>query len=175
MPRPHISIPPGAAPPTNPSPRHAIDDYITITPADADSLAFLDRPNTNYTPASPKTARSHLAFPVPESYHRTHSRPASVYEAGSPRITFPEPQVVYPSPTRTTLRPSASYQNLGHRSTKSETLLVTRPSTNRGESRPPSYVSTESSPEVCALLICLRVQPTNYLVSCIVICEGTLR
>ncbi len=147
-PHPHISIPPGAAPPAPPSPSRPASDWdFLVTPADRDPLNLWndEHRNSSYTPASPETSRSQLAFP--DFPARPASRAASFYEAGSPRYAFPEPQLSR-TPTRTSLRPSASHQHLGHRSTQSESFLVARPNVNRGESRPPSYVSTASSPEV---------------------------
>ena len=142
---PHISIPRGAAPPTNPSPAHLPEEYITITPADeSDPLNIYSR----HAQASPRTSRlsSFLNGDAFRARPPTSSRPASVYEAGGDgHLAFPEPQI-YQSPSK--LRPSASYQNISHRSTKSESLMVSRPSLDTGESRPPSYVSPESSPEV---------------------------
>lgn len=149
-PHPHISIPPGAAPPSNPSPRHVDAFELLVTPPNADPLNLWsnEHRHSTFSPSSANPGRSYVAFPEPEIV-RPASRASSVHEAGSPRTYgFPEPQL-YMSPVRApSLRPSASHQNLGHRSTKSESILSSRPSINRGESRPPSFISTESSPEV---------------------------
>lgn len=151
-PHPHIAIPPGAAPPSAPSPRHVDDWNFMVTPPDDPLNLWSDEHrNSTFTPSSPDTSRRppHIVFPQPEN-SRPASRASSVHEATSPRTyAFPEPQV-YRSPIARTasLRPSASHQNLGHRSTKSDSTLSPRPSLIRGESRPPSFVSTASSPEV---------------------------
>jgi RHO1 GDP-GTP exchange protein 1/2 len=151
-PHPHVAIPPGAAPPSRPSPRHVDGLELLVTPPASDDPLNLwsdEHRNSTFTPSSPNTGRLRLAFPEPE-ISRPHSRASSVYETGSPRsYGFPEPQIYMSPMTRTSsLRPSVSHQNLGHRSTRSESTLTTRPSLNRGESRPPSFMSTESSPEV---------------------------
>ncbi|KAF7799770.1 hypothetical protein EIP86_011012 [Pleurotus ostreatoroseus] len=52
MARPHISIPPGAAPPAVPSP--AIDDFITVTPAEhSDDFEFLDAQDSAFDTETP--------------------------------------------------------------------------------------------------------------------------
>lgn len=145
---PHITIPPGAAPPSNPSPRPFDDWSVFVTPPDPDPLNLWNDDH-RYSAYSPDAAHSHIAFPEPELSGRPPSRAASVQEAGSPRYAFPEsPSFASPVSRTSTLRPSASSHNLGHRNSKSEGALSPRPSIARGESRPPSYVSTESSPEV---------------------------
>lgn len=143
-PHPHIAIPPGAAPPSQPSPRHIEDINFIVTPADDNDWA--DEPRYSaYTPASSSTSR--IAFPEPD-IPRSSGRPASIHEAGSPRSYEFTDSPVYMSPMGRTasLRPSASYQNLGHRTSRSESTLSARSPLHRGESRPPSFV--ESSPEL---------------------------
>lgn len=143
-PYPHITIPPGAAPPASSSPKTSSDWDFRIADQDNLNLWNDDYRNATYTPLSPDTSRPHINFPIQGSSSRPASRASSVRETGSPRIAFPEPH-----PFRASLRPSSSHSFLGHRSTKSETNVPTaRPSPNRGESRPPSFISTESSPEV---------------------------
>ena len=149
QPHPHVSIPSGAAPPSHPSPRH-VDDWNSFTapPSDPLNLWSDDYRHSTFSPASPSTSRPRIIFPEPE-IPRPASRASSVHETSPGSYAFPEPHL-YMSPVARTvsLRPSASYQNLGHRSAKSESMLSTRNIINRGESRPPSFVSTESSPEV---------------------------
>lgn len=145
-PHPHIAIPPGAAPPSQPSPRHVEDINFIVTPAD-DNLWNNDYRHSTYTPVSPSSSRPRIAFPEPDT-SRSSGRPASIHEAGGPRSYEYTESPVYMSPTGRTasLRPSASHQNLGHRASRSESTLSARPSLQRGESRPPSFI--ESSPEV---------------------------
>ncbi|GJE88623.1 RhoGEF/DH domain-containing protein [Phanerochaete sordida] len=147
-PHPHIAIPPGAAPPSQPSPRHIEDINFVVTPAD-DTLWNEQYRHSTYTPSSPGSSRPHIAFPEPE-IPRYSGRPASIHEAGSSRSYEYAESPVYMSPTARTasLRPSASYQNLGHRTSRSESTLSARPSMHRGESRPPSFM--ESSPELAS-------------------------
>ncbi|KAI0752263.1 hypothetical protein BC629DRAFT_1297111 [Irpex lacteus] len=142
-PQPHITIPPGAAPPAKSSPNTASDWEFPVSAHDNLNLWHDDYRDTTYTPDSPDTTtRPHINFPVASGSSRPASRASSVHES-SPRIAFPEPH-----PFRASLRPSSSHSILRHRSTKSETNILTgRSSTNRGESRPPSFISTESSPE----------------------------
>lgn len=153
-PHPHIAIPPGAAPPSPPSPRH-VDDWNSLVtpPGDPLNLWSDDHRHSTFSPASPSTSRPRIVFPEPE-IPRVASRASSVHETSPRSYGFPEPQLYMSPIARTTsLRPSASYQNIGHRSTKSESMLSTRPSISTGESRPPSFVSTESSPEVWQYLL----------------------
>lgn len=162
-PHPHLAIPPGAAPPASSSPRHVEDWDFLVTPPDSDTLDLWndDYRHATYTPLSPDTARPHMPFPISSSLPRPPSRPSSVHESNSPRLAFPEPY-----PYRSSLRPSASHSYLGHRSTKSETYipLSSRPSQHRGESRPPSFISTSSSsPEVWQLSSSF---PVNRMFSC---------
>ena len=155
-PHPHLAIPLGAAPPAPPSPRFADNLRVLVTPPNSVSNPW-DNEHQQYstfTPGSPNTAYPHIAFPEPH-VSRPASRASSAHEATSPRsYEYPEAQS-YKSPTAraAALRPSASFQNLGHRSTRSESTLSARPSLNRGESRPSSYMSTESSPEVWHCLL----------------------
>lgn len=144
-PHPHLAIPPGAAPPSVTSSQHADDWDFLLTSPENDTLDLWneDYRHDNYTPSS---ARSPQIYPIASSSSRSSSRPASVYETSSPRLAFPEPH-----PYRSPLRMSSSHSHLGHhRSAKSEShvTLMSRPSQHRGESRPPSFISTESSPEV---------------------------
>jgi RHO1 GDP-GTP exchange protein 1/2 len=153
-PNPHIAIPPGAAPPaTVQSQSPATWDFHISDHHDDLNLWDDDYRNTTFTPDSPETSRPHIVFPIPNTVSRPASRAASVHESGSPRATHPEPHLF-----RTSLRPSVSNSHLGHRSTKSETnVVLTRSGTARGESRPPSFISSESSsPEVWPL-------PVSYI------------
>ena len=148
-PHPHIAIPTGAEPPSHPSPRH-VDDWTDLLPPSGDPLNLWsdDHRHTTFSPSSPSTSRPRIVFPEPE-IPRPASRASSVHETSPRSYAFPEPQLYMSPIARTTsLRPSVSHQNLGHRSAKSESMLSARSSINRGESRPPSFVSTESSPEV---------------------------
>ncbi|KAI0342848.1 hypothetical protein BDW22DRAFT_1357379 [Trametopsis cervina] len=147
--QPHIDIPAGAAPPATTSPEEDWRYRIPQEGRDNLNLWNDDYRNSTYTPLSPDTARPHAGFPIPSSSSRPASRASSVYERSSPRLAFPEPQ-----PFGASLRPSSSHSHLGHRSSKSETHVYTaRSTTNRGESRPPSFISTQSSPEYTPALL----------------------
>ncbi|KAI0694624.1 hypothetical protein BC835DRAFT_1274268 [Cytidiella melzeri] len=139
---PHITIPPDAATALSSSPATTGDWDFRIS--EPDNLNDWNGEFGN-TPLSPDISRPHSAFQLPSSSSRPASRASSVHETGSPRLIFPEPH-----PFRASLRPSSSTTLLGHRSTKSETYIPTaRSSPHRGESRPPSFISTESSsPEI---------------------------
>lgn len=158
MARPHIRIPPGAAPPAVPCP--AIDDFITVTPADHDDdFEFLNDEDSPFVSATPRTTQSRSGFPVPRLHpFRSDSRPASVHEQAGLRIPFPEPNIPQ-FPERPLLRAS-SHTDLGHRSTKSDTMSARRPSISREESRPPSYISNGGSPKVRSVLS-LILHPSN--------------
>ena len=171
-PHPHISIPPGAAPSSNTSFVPNDDWNFLITPADKDTLNVWhdDHRHSTFTPLSSGTAKPYPAYPAPStsSSSRPPSRASSVHEAGSPRLAFPEPHP-FNGPSRSSLRSSVSHWRLGHRSSKSETHLHPTPSVNRGESRPPSFISTESSsPEVWQSSSCPRLcrlrKPTHTFV-----------
>ncbi|KAI0091299.1 hypothetical protein BDY19DRAFT_1033671 [Irpex rosettiformis] len=137
-PQPHITIPPGAAPPATSSPKTSADWDFRISDHDHLNLWHDDYRDAAYTPQSPD-----INFPITSSSSRPSSRPSSVHETSGSRIQFPEPH-----PFRASLRPAVSQSFLRHRSTKSDTnVSVARSSANRGESRPPSFISTESSPE----------------------------
>lgn len=150
--RPFLTIPPGAAPPSNPSPS-AHDPPLSPINLWADRRHPIHTP---YTPASPYNASSSLSanritLDVPA---RPASRAASAYEVDSSHMTFPEPQLYRSSSQRSTYRPSSI--NYAHRSTRSESVLspdsLLTPTPTQysisvsGESRPPSF---ENTPEVC--------------------------
>jgi len=146
---PTVAIPPGAAPPTNPSP--ILDSWnFLVTPPERDSFNLWSETSTDHNPlflpSSAPNAAPH--FPVPQTSSRPHSRAASAYESRTSHFVFPEPEVHRSISTRSSIRPSPSLNNLGHRSTQSEAYLTSSPIV-RGESRPPSFAgSEESSPEV---------------------------
>ena len=143
LPQPHITIPPGAAPPSSSSTTTSTGGFDSrISDSDSLNLWHDDYRNLTYTPDASVT--HHPSFTITGSSSRPTSRASSVHETGSPRIVFPEPH-----PFRASLRPSHSQSILRHRSTKIDTNVpFGRTNTNRGESRPPSFISTGSSPEV---------------------------
>ncbi|KAJ3523924.1 hypothetical protein NM688_g8645 [Phlebia brevispora] len=146
MPRPpHISIPRGAAPPAVPS--SVVNGYTPVDIAESATIRIFQEQDGRFVPSPSNAAGPSLLFPSPSTgrYRSiSASRPASVHETESARIPFPEPELSL-SPDKHLLRTS-SHVNLTHRSAKSDTLDVRRPSIGRGESRPPSFVA-DSSPE----------------------------
>lgn len=137
-PHTHISIPSGAAPPTDPSP-NSWSPYLFQSPPQDPPNIWADHVSSAYS-SSTYASAPRISLDVPS---RPPSRPASFYEPDSPRVLFPEPQLLRSASQRSSLRPSPTP---AHRATKSE--LTVSPSHVRGESRPPSFVSTESSPDV---------------------------
>lgn len=142
---PHITIPPGAASSSNPSPTASWSAYDFESPsADGPVNIWAD----NYYPK-----RSGPNNTLPDNFPRISlhvpsrppSRAASAYEQETGRISFPEPQLYRSSSQRASARPSPTSV---HRPTKSE-LTISGTLSDR-ESRPPSRVeSVNSSPEVC--------------------------
>lgn len=113
----HVSIPPGAAPPSNPSP--SVHE-LPVSPINL----WADRRHPIYTPYPPGTPTSvgttqyggRMSLDVPG---RPPSRAASAYEVETTRIAFPEPQLYRSSSQRSTQRPHAA-----HRSTRSESIAL---------------------------------------------------
>ncbi|KAI0367745.1 hypothetical protein BV20DRAFT_1045369 [Pilatotrama ljubarskyi] len=103
-PHPFITIPPGAAPPANPSPSAHDPPLSPIN-------LWADRRHTAYTPTSSSSPHPRISLDVPT---RPPSRAASAYDSEATRISFPEPQLY-------------------------------RSSSQRGESRPPSFENTPES------------------------------
>lgn len=138
---PHVSIPPGAAPPVIPSPRSSWSSgshlFQSPEPPDSPNIWADHHSTTTFSPLAPD-----ISFDVPS---RPPSRATSFYQPESATLAFPEPQLHRSSSNRSTLRPSVPST---HRSTKSE--LAVGSSVFHGESRPPSFVSTASSPDVCS-------------------------
>lgn len=151
-PRPHVAIPPGAAPPSNPSPS-AYDQPVSPINLWSDRRRPVYTPYTATPPASVyATHNNHrISLDVPD---RPPSRASSAYEAETTYMPFPEPQLYRSSSQRSTQRP----HNV-HRSTRSDSLLspdsLLTPTPTRfsysgassysGDSRPPSIQDT---PEV---------------------------
>ncbi|OCH94369.1 hypothetical protein OBBRIDRAFT_141319 [Obba rivulosa] len=139
-PRPHVAIPPGAAPPTNPSPSPSLSSL----PPDDDPLnLWTDSGSSIYY--EPSMSPNHPRISLDAS-SRPSSRPASAYENNSPgHLAFPQPQLFRSSSQRGSARPPPS---ISHRSIKSETTLspYAHGGYSQGESRPPS--TFESSPEL---------------------------
>ncbi|KAI8980170.1 hypothetical protein BD414DRAFT_493849 [Trametes punicea] len=141
--RPHISIPPGAAPPANPSPS-AHDP--PLSPVNL----WADRRYPDYTPVSATSSAPRISLDVPA---RAPSRPSSAYESETTRISFPEPQLYRSSSqrssrsSRSSYRPTSSIAGFTHRSSRSDSLLspdslLTATQLASGESRPPSFENT---------------------------------
>ncbi|KAH9949942.1 hypothetical protein B0H21DRAFT_725350 [Amylocystis lapponica] len=140
-PHPHVSIPPGAAPPVNTSPRSSWSSYMFQSPAPQDPLnIWADQRSATIYTSPPASEAPNISLDLPS---RPPSRATSVYHPDATTFTFPEPQLYRSASQRSTLRPNPSPT---HRNTKSE--LDVSPGILRGESRPPSFVSTESSPDV---------------------------
>ncbi|KZT73684.1 hypothetical protein DAEQUDRAFT_808316 [Daedalea quercina L-15889] len=146
-PHPHVAIPSGAAPPTNPSPTSAWSSYLLQPPSSHDpssSSIYSDSSYSGYgyPQSSPRAPRISLDAPS-----RPASRASSFTEQDANRIKFPEPQLYRSSSQRASLRPSPS---VAHRATRSE--LTVSPTQRSGSSRPPSFISTSStsSPEFTA-------------------------
>ncbi|KAI0359880.1 hypothetical protein OH77DRAFT_1419213 [Trametes cingulata] len=142
-PQPFISIPPGAAPPANPSPSAHDPPLSPIN-------LWADRRHNAYTPTSSTSSNPRISLDVPS---RPPSRAASAYESEATRISFPEPQLYRSSSqrsARSSYRPSSSVLALSHRTSRSESLLspdglITPTQTANGESRPPSFENTPES------------------------------
>lgn len=151
-PHPHVDIPFGAAPPTNPSPTSAWSSYLLHPPSSHDPSAASIYTESGYSEygypqSSPLGPRISLDAPS-----RPTSRASSYTPQDNDRIRFPEPQLYRSSSQRATLRPGPS---VAHRATRSE--LTVSPILRSGSSRPPSFVSTSStsSPEVRHVLLLL--------------------
>ncbi|KAI0078800.1 hypothetical protein K474DRAFT_1706193 [Panus rudis PR-1116 ss-1] len=150
---PHLSIPTGAAPPTNPSPVTDQWNFLVTPPPNNDPLNLWsnDPNNSSFALASPDSAYPlSPSFPEPDlsaaSSSRPPSRAASAYESRSNRYSTQEASLHRSSSQRATLRPSPSQRSLGHRGTRSEVNINV---SERSMSRPPSFVeSVESSPEL---------------------------
>ena len=151
-PRPYVTIPPGAAPPSNPSPSAHDPPLSPIN-------LWADRRHPVYTPHTPSSpAILSLSHPAPrislDVPARPPSRASSAYEYESMRMSFPEPQLYRSSSQRSIYRsPRSPSTNYTHRTSRSESVLSqdslltpTQYSISGGSSRPPSFVNT---PEVC--------------------------
>ncbi len=149
--RPHVTIPAGAAPPSNPSPSAHDQSLSPIN-------LWADRRNpvyTVHTPSSPSLLSSshpgpRISLDVPG---RPPSRAASAYEYETSRLSFPEPQLHRSSSQRTPYRSTST--NFTHRTSRSESVLTpdglltpTQYSISGESSRPPSFI--ENTPEVCS-------------------------
>ena len=147
-PHPHVDIPFGAAPPTNPSPTSAWSTYLLHPPSSHDPPAASIYTDSGYSEYSeygyPQSSSlgPRISLDVPS---RPTSRASSYTPQDNDRIRFPEPQLYRSSSQRATLRPGPS---VTHRATRSE--LTVSPTLRSSSSRPPSFVSTSStsSPEV---------------------------
>ncbi|KAH8099970.1 hypothetical protein BXZ70DRAFT_1024921 [Cristinia sonorae] len=156
-PHPSLAIPPGAAPPSNPSPVADGWDFL-VTPPERDPLGLWSdhHRQSPYTPTAPATSSTphNLDFPIPDlSFSsRPPSRATSAYESGPSHRHYEEPQLHRSTSQRTSVRPSTTARYAHHRSTKSEiTLTPTLVDPSSSSSRPPSYIggsSAESSPEL---------------------------
>ncbi|KAI0784605.1 hypothetical protein C8Q75DRAFT_779589 [Abortiporus biennis] len=152
-PHPHISIPPGATQPIQPSPVTDSWNFLVTPPETRDPLHLWNDSNRHSSFASSSFTSSNVSdpsFPEPELSSRPSSRASSAFESAN--YAFPEPQIYRSTSQRSLLRPSPSTRSIGHRSTRSDLLLSASPQTARGESRPPSFIgsSDESSPELSA-------------------------
>ncbi|EMD33527.1 hypothetical protein CERSUDRAFT_87363 [Gelatoporia subvermispora B] len=139
-PRPHVAIPPGAAPPTNPSPSAS---FSSLTPEDDPLNLWTGDASSTYYEPSTSSNQPRISL---DAGSRPVSRPASAYEEASPgRLSFPQPHIFRSSSQRASARPSPT---VAHRSIKSETTLspYSLGGYSQGESRPPS--TFESSPEL---------------------------
>ncbi|KAI0661715.1 hypothetical protein C8Q70DRAFT_673507 [Cubamyces menziesii] len=147
--RPHVTIPLGAAPPTNPSPS-AHDPPLSPINLWADRRQTAYTPATytpSYTPSSSTPPNPRISLDVPA---RPPSRASSAYESETTRISFPEPQLYRSSSqrsSRSSYRPASSIAALTHRTSRSESLLspesiITPTQLSNGESRPPSFENT---------------------------------
>lgn len=109
--RPHVTIPPGARPPVNPSPAAVYSPYaFEVTPPNHPQSDFINPWDENATPV---TARPRDLPP------RSRTRTASVFESGSGVMAFPEPELYRSSSQRSTLSPNVGH-NLRHRASNSD-------------------------------------------------------
>lgn len=139
-PHPYITIPPGAAPPSNPSPSARDPPLSPVN-------LWADRRYHAYTPSSASNSTYSTSRISLDVSTQPTSRPASVYEAETSRLSFPEPQLYRSSSqrsSRSSYRPSSSVMGMSHRSTRSDSVLspeslVTPTQMARGESRPPLF------------------------------------
>ncbi|KAI0775224.1 hypothetical protein BD413DRAFT_534078 [Trametes elegans] len=114
---PHITIPPGAAPPSNPSPS-AHDP--PLSPVNL----WADRRHQAHTPTSSTSSNPRISLDVPA---RPPSRASSAYETETTRMSFPEPSLYRSSSqrsSRSSHRPTSSVIALSHRSSRSDSLLT---------------------------------------------------
>ena len=150
-PCPHVTIPPGAAPPSNPSPSARDPPLSPIN-------LWADRRRSSHTPYTPTASSSYLSQRISlDVPGRPPSRAASAYEGDTSRISIPEPQLFRSSSQRSTYRSNGPAHT--HRSTRSESVLtpdsLLTPTTtyagsfhSSGDSGPPSF---ENTPEVRSL------------------------
>ncbi|KAI0635913.1 hypothetical protein C8Q77DRAFT_1100369 [Trametes polyzona] len=139
-PHPYITIPPGAAPPANPSPSARDPPLSPVN-------LWADRRHYAHTPSSSNNSGSRISLDVPA---RPPSRASSAYETETSRLSFPESQLHRSSSqrsSRSSHRPTSSVLGLSHRTSRSESLLspdslATPTQIGDGESRPPSFEST---------------------------------
>ncbi|TFY60446.1 hypothetical protein EVJ58_g5139 [Rhodofomes roseus] len=118
-PHPHVAIPPGAAPPTNPSPTSPWSSYLlqSSTHDPSTSSIYTDSGYSGYsgyTPSQISPLAPRISLDAPS---RPASRASSYTEQEAGRIRFPEPQLYRSSSQRASLRPGPS---LAHRATRSE-------------------------------------------------------
>lgn len=145
-PHPHVAIPPGAAPPTNPSPTNSWSSYLLQSPphdpSPSSSSIYSSSGYGRYTQSSNSSLPPRISLDVSS---RPASRASSYNELDVGRISFPEAQLYRSSSQRSTSRSSPT---VAHRATRSE--LTVSPIYRAGSSRPASFVSTSStsSPEV---------------------------
>ncbi|KAH9917832.1 CNH domain-containing protein [Fomitopsis serialis] len=141
-PHPHVAIPSGAAPPTNPSPSSAWSAYLLPSSSHDPSTSsyYTDSGYGGYSSSQLSPLAPRISLDAPS---RPTSRPSSYVEQDANRIRFPEPQLYRSSSQRASLRPGPP--SLAHRATRSELTV----SPIHRSSRPPSFVSTSStsSPE----------------------------
>ncbi|CCM01400.1 uncharacterized protein FIBRA_03451 [Fibroporia radiculosa] len=138
-PHPHLQIPPGAAPPTEPSPTSSWSSYLYKSPPYNVSNIWSDRASNKYS-----SSASSIAPRISINEHsRPPSRASSSYEQDTGHLVFPEPQLYRSVSQNPSPRP---YPTQAHRATRSE--LTVSPIHATGESRPPSFISTGSSPDL---------------------------
>ncbi|TCD69356.1 hypothetical protein EIP91_007912 [Steccherinum ochraceum] len=165
-PHPNIAIPPGAAPPTNPSPVADGWDFL-VTPPERDPLGLWSESHrhSSFTPATPLSSSlpHDITFPVPDHSSRPPSRASSAYESAAVHHARQEPSLHRSTSQRASLRPSPTVRSAYHRPTKSEVTLTTPTSSS---SRPPSFIegsSGESTPELASTQLPDDVVSKNLL------------
>lgn len=137
-PHPHVAIPPGDSP-SDPSSSSSWSSQLYRSPPQDSRDVWSEYDSARYSPAA-SSSIPHISL---EDSSHPSSRAASYYEHDSGHIAFPEPQLYRSVSQRSSLRPSPTGV---HRATRSELTVGTLHHT--GESRPPSFISTESSPDL---------------------------